>query len=360
MLAYTKALFHTLLSEFLDQRILFGLIIAYVVAAHYIGAPDLKMDFTDHLLIFGGAAGFLVLLVSIVLIIDILVIDKPKRKLRKIRHEFQRYWLQPAFLFRGLIMLAFLYIFAIAFTSVKTAIPDIQHFGKFDRFFSTADKGFHLGFFPWEITHHIFPSALSSFVIDMIYSSWIVVLLVFFTWQAFFQYDERTRKTYFLSFFLCCIVIGSLFATLLSSAGPCYYAAVYPLDTAGNPYAALMHILKQQDNNYPIWSLNIQEQLWRMYRSHTSYIGGGISAMPNLHVSIALIQVFACFRLNKTAARLSLLYFLAILIGSVHLGWHYAVDGYIAIMLTFIIWRVSASIINRTTPAEWHQAEINP
>jgi hypothetical protein len=36
-----------------------------------------------------------------------------------------------------------------------------------------------------------------------------------------------------------------------------------------------------------------------------------------------------------------------ILIGSVLLGWHYAVDGYVAIAMTWVIWRVVGWSLNQ-------------
>ncbi|MDN3683797.1 hypothetical protein QW180_05815 [Vibrio sinaloensis] len=34
------------------------------------------------------------------------------------------------------------------------------------------------------------------------------------------------------------------------------------------------------------------------------------------------------------------LYVVAIQIGSVHLAWHYAIDGYLSIVLTLILWKL--------------------
>jgi hypothetical protein len=35
-----------------------------------------------------------------------------------------------------------------------------------------------------------------------------------------------------------------------------------------------------------------------------------------------------------------------IFLGSVHLGWHYAVDGYVAIVAVLLIWKMSDKILN--------------
>jgi hypothetical protein len=40
-----------------------------------------------------------------------------------------------------------------------------------------------------------------------------------------------------------------------------------------------------------------------------------------------------------------------ILVGSVHLAWHYAVDGLAGILLAAIFWAAAGTIANRTIPA---------
>ena len=63
-----------------------------------------------------------------------------------------------------------------------------------------------------------------------------------------------------------------------------------------------------------------------------SGIGAGISAMPSLHVAMAVFWTW---------------------IGSFHLGWHYALDGLVSLIGVILIWRFarwSADILSAERP----------
>src|SRR5258708_7314746 len=82
-----------------------------------------------------------------------------------------------------------------------------------------------------------------------------------------------------------CFIGVNVLAVLFSSAGPCYYGYLYGSD----PYAAQMAYLRAASENCPIWSVHIQDLLWK------SYAGGvapnfGISAMPSMHVVISTLM----------------------------------------------------------------------
>jgi hypothetical protein len=67
----------------------------------------------------------------------------------------------------------------------------------------------------------------------------------------------------------------------------------------------------------------------------------GISAMPSVHVAVAVLFAVLGWR---TAAWLGWLftgYACVVLIGSVHLGWHYAVDGYVSAVVAPLIWALT-------------------
>jgi hypothetical protein len=147
------------------------------------------------------------------------------------------------------------------------------------------------------------------------------------------------------SFILCWGVNGVLLATLFSSAGPCYFERLYP----NNPYYKdLMDYLIMSNQTQNIWALKAQDFLWQRYLQTDLGVGSGISAMPSMHVSITFLITLTHYRINPKLAHLILLYTIVILIGSVHLGWHYAVDGYVSLILTYLIWYTVGLVTNRS------------
>jgi membrane-associated phospholipid phosphatase len=87
-----------------------------------------------------------------------------------------------------------------------------------------------------------------------------------------------------------------------------------------------------------LWAIENQEGLWENYQVGRWLPFGGISAMPSIHVAIAVLYVFIAFDLRKSLGFIFCGYLLAIQIGSVMLGWHYAVDGYFGAGMAFVIW----------------------
>jgi hypothetical protein len=69
-------------------------------------------------------------------------------------------------------------------------------------------------------------------------------------------------------------------------------------------------------------------------------LGAGISAMPSLHVGIAVFAVFVAFRQTPRMwmRAIALAYATVIYVGSIHLGWHYALDGIVGGAGVALIW----------------------
>lgn len=88
-------------------------------------------------------------------------------------------------------------------------------------------------------------------------------------------------------------------------------------------------------------SLQVQEILLSAYRSGARGLGMGISAFPSMHVSLAFLFFLVSRRLSFRLGWFALAYLGVIVLGSIHLGYHYAVDCYAAIIGTYLIWKAT-------------------
>lgn len=242
------------------------------------------------------------------------------------------------------IPLLLLPIFSSAFSSYKSAIPALSPFS-YDLALSELDRWVHFGYDPWQILQPLLGYPLVTATISYLYNLWLLVLYLFIYVIIYKASDLRFRMQYLLTFAALWIIVGSLMATGLSSAGPCYFEAVTGLPS---PYAPLMAYLNEANESYRVWALDGQAYLWDAYSSTELSVGGGISAMPSMHVAIATLQALAAWRLGRKVGWLLTAYLPVILLGSVHLGWHYALDGYVSMALTVALWFGMGRLLART------------
>jgi hypothetical protein len=104
------------------------------------------------------------------------------------------------------------------------------------------------------------------------------------------------------------------------------------------PFGAQMAYLRGIGDGNPILSLRIRDKLWAAYVTGNAAGGSGISAMPSLHVAIATLCAISSWYVSWRIGVAMTLYAVVIFLGSIHLGWHYAVDGYVSIVAVAAIW----------------------
>jgi membrane-associated phospholipid phosphatase len=130
-------------------------------------------------------------------------------------------------------------------------------------------------------------------------------------------------------------LLGNLTAILISSVGPCFYAHIVP---GPDPYAGLMQYLSSADRQIPVLALQVQHALWSDHAHGIGSTALSISAMPSMHVGSATLLALFGWRLSRTVGFALTIFAVLIMLGSVHLGWHYAIDGYVAALGAALIW----------------------
>ena len=273
-------------------------------------------------------------------LLHLLLVKRPDYPLRHVRHELGSKLRLTERFCSGIPLMLGLSLFISVFSSWKFMIPDLQPFS-WDPVFAEWDRRLHGGIAPWQWLQPVlgYPWITSS--INFVYNCWLLLLYFVLIWQAFSLRNPTLRIQFYVTFFLSWGLIGSVLATLLSSAGPCYFGRVTLLD---DPFLPLMNYLRQASEQVPLWSLAVQEDLWRAYSDRALEIGRGISAMPSMHISSSLLMVLLARRVHPRLGWAFSIFLGLIIIGSVHLGWHYAIDGYVSLVLTLVLWKLAGFI----------------
>jgi hypothetical protein len=336
-IGYARTFFSALMSSIRRQSSILVLVIVYWVCGMVVAvAPGVPPGATISIYLptYVVMMPFMILCLLAARGIIIMAAERPNRPLTQLWHEMRTSFATPERLAHALPMLVAMLVFGGTFTVIKAAFPLLAPFS-WDQAFEQTDRWLHGGVAPWELLQPLLGEPVITHAINWAYNLWFYFLSLIWVWQAFRQSDNGLRLQFFLSLTLGWILLGNVAATLLSSAGPCYYGRIVGLP---DHYAPLMSYLHRADETYSITALKAQELLWSNYQMRDVMIGSGISAMPSMHVAIATLFALVCWRVRRWLGILMTIFAVIIMIGSVHLAWHYAVDGYLGAAGMLAIW----------------------
>lgn len=223
-------------------------------------------------------------------------------------------------------------LFTPSFSAFKSAMPLFAQFD-WDLTFIWLDRAMH-GADPWRILQPVFGYPIVTSLMSVLYHVWILLIYAGSVYFAVYQANADLRRRYFVSFLLCWAILGMGVASAFASYGPCF---VGPMQ--GNPYFdEQMAYLRAANEIWPVMTIEVQDTLIAWHQSGDHGLGRGISAFPSMHVSLALLFFLAMRQVSPIAGWVFGVYFALIFLGSVHLGYHYAVDGYASIIGTVLIW----------------------
>lgn len=334
--------------SFIRHRWMAGFVLAYFIVAVVLermltGAVDAAFN------LYTGVSLQMVPIMLLALLIGypiyVMLVLRPKHLIGVLIDRARNSVFTVERLATGLPVLIMLPIFLNSFTIVKSAIPMLHPFS-WDVRFEAADRWIHGGEAPWRIFQPLLGQPAISQVLSFCYVLWFFAVWLVLVWQTFDTRAPRLRAQFFGTMLLSWVVLGSIAALIFASAGPCYFGRVTGLP---DPYAPLMDYLHRTNEQVTIWALSAQEHLWTGYSAEGVSLGGGISAMPSMHVAMAFLLTLVAWRSHWAAGLIAFLFYLAIQIGSVQLGWHYAIDGYAATLAIAALWWLMGRII------DWHE-----
>ena len=277
------------------------------------------------------------------------LVEKPESPLRAAASDLGSLVSRPALVINALPVFAAMVFFNKAMIELKPAIPKIHPFD-WDVTFMDWDRVLHFGVDPWVWLQPLLGHDLITFAINMAYNFWFVALFAAWFWFGFRRDAGELRSRFFLSYMLAWWIGGGLMAVWFSSAGPVYYGR---LGLSPDPYTGLFAYLNDANTRIPLWFLETQQMLWDGYTGKGTPLG--ISAFPSMHNASAALFALAFWRVSPKLGWFFTAYATVILVGSVHLGWHYAIDGYAGILIALASWWIAGPLARFFTTLPAHK-----
>lgn len=239
---------------------------------------------------------------------------------RRLREKF----LNLSKMYEFLHIMICLKLVLLIYCNIKQAIP-IIHPAIYDEALIKCDRFVHFGINPNTFLVSLIKSPHIAAIIDKSYFAWYALKAPVLCFFIFFV--DRKKTVHFFSAYFLLWIIGGLAAVAVPSWGPVYYR---------------FNWFEQMHSGIPI-AKSLQLRLWAHYSAlldnpgnYKVFIYEGIAAIPALHVGVVALYAIFLKSISRALFCLMLAYTIMIQIGSVYLGWHYAIDGYLCVMIAFI------------------------
>lgn len=234
-------------------------------------------------------------------------------------------------------------LFLVSFTACKTAIPFLVGY-RWDGFWAASDKLIFQDDV-WRIAHGWFGSR-SLPIWEWFYTVGWGFAFAFTAVLVAVHMDGRRVAIFYTAMFGTWLIGGFCLAYAMSAAGPVF---VYLVDPSLAPRFADLNATLNKTLSVGGSVRETQQYLASVIESHVAVKGGGISAMPSMHLGAASIYVLAA---RRTLWMLPAILFWAIIfICSGYFGYHYWVDGIVAAVIATLCWWTAESYYLHLRPA---------
>ncbi len=201
-----------------------------------------------------------------------------------------------------------------------------------DPLLAEIDQIIFLGHDPWEMLTW----ASHALTAEYYSRAWFIVTLICVPLAAFWR-----RGAALATYFLIWGPLALIPQAMMQAGGPIFYERLGYGD-------------RFSDLPYPDLVANYADYLWRLHSEGSFGMGSGISGMPSVHVMTA---TWVALLLFPTRARWAGVAFaVSILLLSVAIGWHYAVDGLFGAALVLAAYTMISKLLpDAAEPARFRQ-----
>lgn len=221
-------------------------------------------------------------------------------------------------------------IFLSGFSTAKSSIPALVGY-RWDAFWADVDVMI-FGADAWSISHSIFHANYMG-VWGFLYATvWFLTLGLFKANVAIYAEPRRIGIIY-TAMLGTWLVGGWFFAYCFSASGPIFAHLFDPY--LAERFEPLRRALYESEGGGGAVR-QTQEYLTVAMYSSVAMKGGGISAMPSMHLGACTIYILAA-RGTKWLG-LAVSYWLIIFFFSAYFGWHYWIDGILAAGVACACW----------------------
>ena len=154
--------------------------------------------------------------------------------------------------------------------------------------------------------------------------------------------SHRHAATFFTAMMTSWLLGGIGLAYAISAAGPVFAHLVDP--EMGARFAPLRSDLAALLGEKDLVLLS-QKYLAAGLNVKIALKGGGVSAMPSMHIATATVLVMAAWGTRWTVP--AVVFLLLTFVGSVYLGYHYAVDAPVAAVVAICCWMAAQRFYRR-------------
>ena len=226
----------------------------------------------------------------------------------------------------------------------KRTIGRVNPF-RWDEALANIDEWMHAGTAPWEILRPLIGETRIVGALDTAYWLWFPIMLAMGAVLAWLP-DRALRMRAYVAWGLVWLVLGTLCAQVFASAGPVFYSHVVETGDPGR-YTPLLAQLQDIDQRVALTVLDWHELLWANFTRKDDVAWLAISAMPSMHVAMPVLFSLILRRLSLIAGATMAAFAVITFCASVYLGWHYAADGYVAVVGVWCCWWFAGVVVRR-------------